>query len=160
MDIYTVSFFGHRHIEQGSLVEERLESLLYDLITGKEYVEFLIGRDGEFDLLASSVIKRCIKKYGRDNTSFVLVLPYLRADYRDNEAAFLDYYDEVEICEEAARAHFKAAIQIRNRCMINRSDLVVCCVQRKKGGAYQAVKYAEKVGREVWNVGECFFITG
>ena len=62
MDIYTVSLFGHRHIEQGSLVEERLESLLYDLITGKEYVEFLIGRDGEFDLLASSVIKRCIKK--------------------------------------------------------------------------------------------------
>ena len=35
MDIYTVSLFGHRHIEQGALVEERLESLLYDLITGK-----------------------------------------------------------------------------------------------------------------------------
>ena len=105
MDIYTVSLFGHRHIEQGALVEERLESLLYDLITGKEYVEFLIGRDGEFDLLASSVIKRCIKKYGRGNTSLVLVLPYMRAEYRDNEAAFLDYYDEIEICEESARAH-------------------------------------------------------
>ena len=74
--------------------------------------------------------------------------------HRDNEAAFLDYYDEVEICEEAARAHFKAAIQIRNRCMADRSNLVVCCVQRKKGGAYQAVRYAEKMGKEVWNVGK------
>lgn len=160
MDTFTVSFFGHREIENGFEVERRLEEIITDLIRSKEYIEFLIGRDGEFDLLASSVIKRCIKKYGRDNTSFVLVLPYLRADYRDNEAAFLDYYDEVEICEEAARAHFKAAIEIRNRCMADRSDLVVCCVQRKKGGAYQAVRYAEKVGREVWNVGECFFITG
>ena len=71
----------------------------------------------------------------------------------DSPPAFLDYSNEVEICEEAARAHFKAAIQIRNRCMADRSDLVICCVQRKKGGAYQAVRYPEKVGREVWNVG-------
>ena len=154
MDIYTVSFFGHRHIEKGSLVEERLESLLYDLITGKEYVEFLIGRDGEFDLLASSVIKRCIKKYGRGNTSLVLVLPYMRAEYRDNEAAFLDYYDEVEICEESAQAHFKAAIQIRNRCMVDRSDLVVCCIQHQSGGAYKTVQYAQRLGKRVVEVGE------
>ena len=153
MDIYTVSLFGHRHIEQGALVAERLESLLYDLITGKEYVEFLIGRDGEFDLLASSVIKRCIKKYGRGNTSLVLVLPYMRAEYRDNEAAFLDYYDEVEICEESARAHFKAAIQIRNRCMVDRSDLVVCCIQHQSGGAYRTVQYAQRLGKRVVEVG-------
>ena len=153
MDIYTVSLFGHRHIEQGALVEERLESLLYDLITGKEYVEFLIGRDGEFDLLASSVIKRCIKKYGRGNTSLVLVLPYMRAEYRDNEAAFLDYYDEVEICEESARAHFKAAIQIRNRRMVDRSDLVVCCIQHQSGGAYRTVQYAQRLGKRVVEVG-------
>ena len=150
---FTVSFFGHREIENGFEVEQRLEKIITDLIRSKEYVEFLVGRDGEFDLLASSVIKRCIKKYGRDNTSFVLVLPYIRADYRDNEAGFLDYYDEVEICEEAACAHYKAAIQIRNRCMINRSELVVCCVQRNKGGAYAAMRYAEKIGCKVWNIG-------
>lgn len=153
MNTFTVSFFGHREIENGFEVEQRLEEIITDLICSKNHVEFLIGRDGEFDLLASSVIKRCIRKYSRDNTSFVLVLPYMRADYRDNEAAFLEYYDEVEICEEAAAAHFKAAIQIRNRCMIGRSDLVICCVQRKTGGAYRSVKYAQKLGREVWNVG-------
>lgn len=152
MNTFTVSFFGHREIENSFEVERRLEKIIINLIRSKEYVEFLVGRDGEFDLLASSVIKRCIKKYGRDNTSFVLVLPYVRAYYRDNEAAFLDYYGEVEICEEAARAHFKSAIQIRNRRMIDHSDLVVCCVQRKQGGAYAAVRYAEKIGCEVWNV--------
>ena len=153
MNTFTVSFFGHREIENGFEIERRLEEIIADLIRSKEYVEFLVGRDGEFDLLASSVIKRCIKKYGRGNTSLVLVLPYLRADYRDNEAAFLDYYDEVEICEEAARAHFKAAIQIRNRCMVDRSDLVVCCIQHQSGGAYKTVQYAQRLGKRVVEVG-------
>lgn len=51
MNIYTVCFFGHRYIERGTEIENRLNKLLHDLITQKEYVDFLIGRDGEFDLL-------------------------------------------------------------------------------------------------------------
>ena len=55
----------------------------------------------------------------------MLVLPYLRADYRDNEAAFLDYYDEVKICEEAARSHFKTGRRAGLRCRVGRCfDLV------------------------------------
>ena len=52
LNIFTVSFFGHRSIERVSEIENRLDKLLHDIITQKEYVEFLIGRDGEFDLLA------------------------------------------------------------------------------------------------------------
>lgn len=155
MDIYTVSFFGHRYIEQGALIEERLDAILRDLITQKDYVEFLIGRDGEFDLLASSAIRRAIRKYSFGNARLVLVLPYMRADYRDNEKSYLDYYDEVEICEEAAKAHYKSAIQVRNRSMVDRSDLVVCCIQHKSGGAYKTVQYAEKRGKKMVNFSEC-----
>lgn len=54
MDTFTVSFFGHREIENGFEVERCLEEIITDLIRSKEYVEFLVGRDGEFDLLASS----------------------------------------------------------------------------------------------------------
>ena len=115
MNIYTVSFFGHREVEKPTEIEKPLDNLLYDLITQKEYVEFLIGRDGEFDLLASSAIRRAVKNYSSGNVSFILVLPYMRANYRDNEQNFLDYYDEVEICEESSSVHFKSAIQVRNR---------------------------------------------
>ena len=58
MNIYTVCFFGHRYIERGTEIENRLDKLLHDLITQKEYVDFLIGRDGDFDLLASAAIKQ------------------------------------------------------------------------------------------------------
>ena len=154
MEIYTVSFFGHREVEKTTEIEKHLDNLLYDLITQKEYVEFLIGRDGEFDLLASSAIRRAVKNYSSGNTAFILVLPYVKAEYRDNEQNFLDYYDEVEICGESSAVHFKSAIQVRNRSMIDRSDLVVCWIQHKSGGAYKTIQYAEKQNRRIINLAE------
>ena len=154
LNIFTVSFFGHRSIERASEIDNRLEKLLHDLITQKEYVEFLIGRDGEFDLLASAAIKRAVREYGYGNTHFTLILPYMKAEFRDNEKEYLDYYDEVEVCAESADAHPKAAIQIRNRNMVDRSDLVVCCIQHKSGGAYRTVKYAEKQGKRIINLAD------
>ena len=153
LNIYTVSFFGHRSIERASEVENRFDKLLHELIAQKEYVEFLIGRDGEFDLLASAAIKRAVREYGYGNTHFTLVLPYMKAEYRDNEKEYLDYYDEVEVCAESADAHPKAAIQIRNRKMVDRSDLVVCCIQHQSGGAYKTVQYAQRLGKRVVEVG-------
>ena len=154
LNIYTVSFFGHRYVENSEEIEIRLDKLLQELITQKEYVEFLIGRDGDFDLLASSAIKKAAEKYGCGNTHFTLVLPYMRAEYRDNEKAYLDYYDEVEVCAESSEAHPKSAIQIRNRSMIDRADLVVCCIQHKSGGAYATIRYAEKQGKKIVNLAD------
>ena len=155
MDIYTVSFFGHRLVERASEIEVGLEILLHDLITHKQYVEFLVGRDGEFDLLAASAIRRAVNQYGCGNTSLILVLPYMKAEYRDNEQSYLDYYDEVEICADSSEVHYKSAIQVRNRCMVDRSDLVVCCIQHKSGGAYRTMQYAKNQGKQVRNLADC-----
>lgn len=152
MNIYTVSFFGHRYVERRSEIENRLDTLLHDLIMQREYVDFLIGRDGDFDLLASSAIKRAIRNYAYGNTHFTFVLPYMKAEYRDNEKSYLEYYDEVEICSESAEAHPKSAIQVRNRNIVDRSDLVVCCIQHKNGGAYKTLQYAKKQGKKIVNL--------
>ncbi|HPY84272.1 MAG TPA: hypothetical protein PLS20_04435 [Ruminococcus flavefaciens] len=154
LSIYTVSFFGHRYVECGAEIERRLDMLLHDLIMQKEYVEFLIGRDGDFDLLASAAIKRAVRENDFGNTHLTLVLPYMKAEFRDNEKEYLDYCDEVEVCAESEGAHPKAAIQIRNRNMVDRSDLVVCCIQHKSGGAYRTVKYAEKQGKRIINLAD------
>lgn len=154
LNIYTVSFFGHRYIEHLSKIEYHLDKLLYELITQKEYVDFLIGRDGDFDILASSAIKRAIHKYEYGNTHFTLVLPYQRAEYRDNEQSYLQYYDEVEICTDSANAHPKSAIQVRNHNIVDRSDLVVCCIQHKSGGAYKTMQYAKKQGKRIINLAD------
>ncbi len=154
LNIYTVCFFGHREIERPSEIENRLNGLLHDLITQKEYIEFLIGRDGGFDLLASAAIVRAIREYGYGNTHFTLVLPYMKAEYRDNEQNYHAYYDDVEICAEAAEAHYKSAIQVRNRSLVDRSNLVICCIQHNSGGAYRAVRYAKQQGKSVINLAD------
>lgn len=59
MNLYAVSFFGHRQIDNVFAIEQRLETLIRELLTTKEYVEFLVGRDGEFDQLVSSTVRRC-----------------------------------------------------------------------------------------------------
>ncbi len=93
-------------------------------------MEFLVGRDGEFDQLAASTIKRLKQSVRDDNSALVWVLPYPTAEYRDYEADYAAYYDEIAICPESAAAHFKSAFQLRNRWMVDRSDLVVCYVER------------------------------
>ena len=152
MNIFTVTFFGHRYINNMFKLEAKLEPILKDLINQKEYVEFLVGRDGEFDQIVSSAIRKAKERYDYGNVSHILVLPYERADYRDNKDSFEDYYDEVQISSSAAAAHPKAAIGIRNRDMCDRADMVICYVEKEGGGAYNAMKYAESVGKKVINL--------
>ncbi len=143
-ETFTVSFFGHRQIDEVFAIEKSLEQHIRELLHSHEFVEFLVGRDGEFDQLVSSTVRRCKRSYGSHNSALVLVLPYLKSEYRDNEESFHAYYDEVEICTDSANAHFKSAYQIRNRHMIDRSHLVIFCVDHPKGGAYQSLIYAQK----------------
>ena len=152
MEIYTVSFFGHREIENALEVEGKLEAKITELIQTKQYIEFLFGREGEFDILAASVVKRVKKQMDYGNCSLIWVLPYMKAEFRDNEKEFLEYYDDVEICEQSTKAHFKSAMQIRNRAMVDRADLVICCIQHKSGGAYKTVQYAEKQDKNIFSL--------
>lgn len=155
LDTFTVAFFGHRDIYCNiRMIEERVEDIARQLIHTKPYVEFLMGRDGEFDILTTSAIKRTQKAVGHANNALVWVLPYSTTDFQNNTDSYEEYYDEIEICEESAVAHFKSAYQIRNRAIIDRSDLCVFYVERKSGGAYQTMQYAIKQGKNVINLAE------
>ena len=154
MEIFTVAFFGHRYIDNPFRIEERVEEHIYRLLAEKEYVDFLVGRDGEFDQFASSAVLRVRKQYRDDNSSLILVLPYAKAEYLNNEESYHDYYSDVEISYEASKAHPKAAIQIRNREMVDRADLILCWIEREKGGAWQTVQYAIKQEKTVINLAD------
>ncbi|MCR4719412.1 MAG: hypothetical protein K5768_07265 [Firmicutes bacterium] len=154
MEIYTVSFFGHRYIENIFEIEQKIEEIVKRLIYENEYVDFLIGRDGEFDQLVSSTVKRMKKEMGYSNSSLIWVMPYIKAEYENNRENFEEYYDEIEICYESSISHPKSAIQIRNRRMIDRSDLVIFYVRRNYGGAYKAMEYAAKIGKRMINLGK------
>lgn len=152
LDVYTVSFFGHRQIDRFFEAEEKVTELVRKLLVEKEYVEFLIGRDGEFDQIVASTVRRAKRDIRDDNSELIWVMAYPKAEYENNVESFDDYYDRVELCDEAAKSHPKSAIQVRNRCMVERSDMVVCYVERETGGAFQTKTYAEKTGKFVINI--------
>lgn len=143
MDTFTVSCFGHRQIKKPLIIEERLEKIVRELLITKEFVEFLVGRSGDFDLLAASVIHRCKRIIRSDNSALVLMLPYATSEQQGSKS-LLQYYDEIEVCSEASASHFKSAYQVRNCSMVDRSDLVIFHVDHPSGGAYQTMRYALK----------------
>lgn len=154
LQTYTVAFFGHRYIDNVFAFEDQLEQLIHDIIETHAYTEFLVGRDGEFDQIVSSTIIRVKRKYRNDNSAHVWVLPYAKADFLNNEEDYRKYYDEIEICEESSTAHYKAALQIRNRIMVDRADLIICYIDHESGGAYQTINYATSQNKNIINLAE------
>ena len=126
-----------------------MRNVINKVLSEHEYVEFLVGREGEFDILAASELKSIMRSRDTSNCSLTLVIPYLRADFEKNQADYEAYYDSVELCEESAAAHPKAAIQIRNHTMVDRSDLCIFYVIHPSGGAYQTKQYAETAGKRI-----------
>ena len=91
-EIYRVTMIGHRIVEDFD-IEEKLYDLFKNMLRTKKYVEFYLGRNGDFDILAASVIKRLQKNYRNDNSALILVLPYPVKDYEYYEK----YYDEMAV---------------------------------------------------------------
>ena len=147
---YKVALFGHRDFRGYRILEERLYPLLKDLIRTKPFVEVYIGRNGEFDLHAATIVRRVQNAIGKDNNELICVLPYPEKDMEYYEK----YYDNVMIPECIGRTHPKGAITKRNKWMVEQANLLVCYVEREEGGAYTALKYAKKLGKQIINITE------
>ena len=84
MDIFTVSLFGHRRIDDLRKLNDRLTPIIKKLIKTKPYVAFLIWRNGEFDEYAASVIKFVQRELGKENNDITLVLPTTLTEIQTN----------------------------------------------------------------------------
>ena len=158
--------FGHRVMLMD--VEKPLRETLERLVEERGVSLFYTGGMGEFDELFA----RTVRSMKRECPSLrlVLVMPYLtrelstgkqrygaayggqiaRATYDGPGHGWYEaLYDEILIPAELDGVHPKAAIGLRNRWMVDRSDSVIAALHRDFGGAAEAVRYAEKVGKKV-----------
>lgn len=148
MEIYRVAFIGHRQISGQIDLESKIERLARDLLREKEYVEFYVGRHGDFDLFTASAVKHAQKAVGHHNSSLMLVQPFPTK----NDEYYTDFYDEVLYPLEP-KTHPKAAITKRNQWIMDQADLLIAYVEKdKKGGAYTAFEYMKKKGASIVNL--------
>ena len=150
MNNFTVCLFGHREINDLRKLNNGICAVINELMHEKEHLTFLIGRSGEFDEFATSVIKYRQRVLGKDKSDLILVLAYATKAMERYE----EYYDDIIIPDCLYHAHPKAMITLRNRWMIEHSDLVIVYVDRKKGGAYSAMCYAQRLNKRVVNLFE------
>ena len=71
-DTFTVSFFGHRYIDNPFPVEKALDELIGALLRSQEYVEFLVGQNGDFDQLVKVRSSSCSLRLSRQEQSVFL----------------------------------------------------------------------------------------
>ena len=137
--------FGHRVM---LLDEEKpLRAVLERLVAERGVRVFYTGGMGEFDELFARTVRSM--KRDRPFLRLVLVLPYLTERLNLDKAFYEVQYDEILIPAELDGIHPKAAIGLRNRWMVDHSDIVIAALHRDFGGAAEAVRYAEKVGKKV-----------
>lgn len=151
--ISKVVLFGHRFVDRAIAVEKALERVLVDLINQNEFVDFYVGRNGDFDRIATSTIHRVVREYGFQNCTLNLALPYKTKEFENNQASFSKYYSSIEIMFDE-RVYPKSAISKRNKNMVDDADLVVCYITHKSGGAWKAVKYANSNQIPVVNIAD------
>ena len=112
----------------------------------------MTGGMGEFDGQFAATVRGLQRKY--PDIELLLVKPYFSNELNTNKEYYKIVYDDVVIPDAVAGAHPKSAIKKRNRWMAENSDFIIGFVYRDFGGAYDAIKYAHKLGKQVFNLAE------
>lgn len=140
--------FGHRIVFSNA--EAEINKAVKAMIEEQGVTVFLTGGMGAFDKLFSQAVRKMKEQY--PNVKLVLVKPYMSEELNRNKKLYEEEYDSVVIPEELAEVYFKQAITKRNKWIVENSDYIVCYVYRDHGGAFEAVKYAQRLNKEIINV--------
>ena len=136
--------FGHRDVFEN--ITEKINSAVIDAAEqGCEI--FYTGAMGQFDEMFSSSVRSLKKDY--PNVKLICIKPYMTTEINKQCDYLYSIYDDIIIPTELADVHYKAAIRERNCYIIRKSDVVMLYLRREFGGAYDANRYAERLGTQI-----------
>lgn len=145
------TFAGHKEVYQLK-IDEEIENAIDNLLQTDSEIIFYTGGMGDFDNKCASAVRAVKRKYPDKKIRLALVLPYMSNRLNTDKDYYQYYYDEIIIPAELAGVHYKAAITMRNRWLVDRVDCVIAYVYRDYGGALETVKYAQKQGKPIINL--------
>lgn len=142
MNIKSVCLSGHRDIslEESRYITERLEKEL-DILIKDGYNQFYVGGAKGFDFLAAGVIVKFIKQ--NPDIRLNLVFPY------KNNSMLLQYKKLLPYCkkiEYACEFYRPWCYHMRNRMMVDRSEVCICYLNKQSGGTLYTANYAKDNG--------------
>lgn len=139
-----VAFAGHRYEWHNIGVENKIESVLEDLIN-KGYTIFYDGNYGAFDKICSSAVLKLKRKH-----PYIKLIRILTYYHHDKERYELPSCYDGSIYPELEECHYKQIITKRNEWIVDNCDILVCHIEETyKSGAYKTVKYAQKQNKPI-----------
>lgn len=142
-------FTGHRP-EKLTITEDKVKSGLEQQIVqaiANGYTTFITGMAPGVDLLAGKIVADL-----RDNglpIKLVAVNPYPTFGQKF-EPEWRSLHQEVteraDLVESACKVYNKGCFMIRNKWMVDHSDLVIAVFNGEKGGTKNTIDYASKQG--------------
>ena len=94
MDIFRVSFIGHRVVDEYRQVEEELDEVIELLHRKYGFIDFNVGRNGEFDDLATQAVRRFRREW-EEWCELTLVEPYPVANLDIIEKSYDSFKDAI-----------------------------------------------------------------
>ena len=143
-----ISFFGHADFCEQKDYHDSLYDLVLSLCKNQNSVELFFGGYGNFDSFCYNVCAEIKKIKGSVTLSYVT--PYL-GSYLEKRTYLQKRYDQI-VYPEIENAPKRLAIIKRNEWMINKSDLVICYVNRSFGGAFYSLRYAKRKKKKIFNL--------
>ena len=136
------TFFGHRIVAEP--IENKLYSIIEELIIEENVDTFYVGCKGAFDELVLKTLIELKSKYSHIN--YAVVLAYHPSRYK-NVLGFISIYPE-----ELEGTISKFAIDKRNRWMIEKSTYVISYIVKENSCADKYRRLAERKGLIVFNI--------
>ncbi len=152
MEYTTVSFLGHRKIDNKETTEIILHNVIENMILHQNANAFLFGSRSEFDDLCHRIVTEFKQIYPHIERIYIRAeYPYIRESY---EKYLLQRYEHTYYPEQILNSGRVVYIK-RNFEMIDKSDFCIFYYNQQslgKSGTKTAYEYAKRKKRDIINV--------
>ncbi len=147
-------FTGHRFLpaEKADAIQRSLVSLIYELCE-KGCREFFSGGAIGFDMMAAEAVLKLKKTF--PEIMLVMALPCRDQHIRWGKAERLRYESILSSSDKIVylcESYVTGCMHLRNKYMVDNSELCVAYLKNKGGGTEYTVKYAYEKERRVVNL--------
>lgn len=142
-----ISFFGHKDY----YYDDDVKAVAYSFVrkVAKGQVSFFVGCYGGFDKMSYDLARR-YKKEVDSTAKIVFVTPYLDEKYLSYKTEIWDF-DEV-LYPPLESVPKRLSILKRNEYVVEKSDYIVFYVDHNFGGASQALEFAKRKNKRIFNI--------
>ncbi len=141
--IKTCLFTGHRILDGDFSLDKLREYIFLAIEKGAEV--FYNGMAKGFDLLAGEEILKIKAKNAK--IKLIACVPFYGQEKSFSQTDKRRYVDVIKNADEVvylSNDYHKGCMQIRNRYMADRGDMMICYCKKKTGGTAQTVRYFQK----------------